>query len=177
MAFSSLPRSPRKSDEQIGEGVDARFVVSFHEHKLADIHAIGNNDRSDERDFAAVDRFSELGTELYEIGLRPLVQSWVTPQVADFMRRAHPGRVSRAMFGDANPFMKGVPGAAAKAAEERKPVDANNPFLFAEKLWATAVINAFDVFRDWRDAAYEAAFLGIYGSPVMIRFAPHKKRS
>src|SRR5208337_1040620 len=54
-------------DEQIGEGVDARFVVSFHERKLTDILAIDNNDRSDERDFAAVERFSELGTELYEI--------------------------------------------------------------------------------------------------------------
>src|SRR5208337_5005652 len=60
-------------DEQIGEGVDARFVVSFHERKLSDILAIDDNDRSDERDFAAVERFSELGTELYEIGARPLV--------------------------------------------------------------------------------------------------------
>ena len=54
-------------DEQQGEGVDARFTVSFHERKLSDILAIDENDRSDERDFAAVERFSELGSELYEI--------------------------------------------------------------------------------------------------------------
>ncbi|HKI13774.1 MAG TPA: DUF3141 domain-containing protein, partial [Roseiarcus sp.] len=143
-------------DEQIGEGVDARFVVSFHERKLSDILAIDNNDRSDERDFAAVERFSELGTELYEIGARPLVQAMMTPQIADLMRRAHPSRVSRAMFGDANPFMKGMRAASAAATAERKPVDAGNPFLFAEKLWAASVGNAFDFFRDWRDAAYEA---------------------
>ena len=156
-------------DEQIGEGVDARFVVSFHERKLTDILAINDNDRSDERDFAAVERFSELGTEFYEINVRPLVQAMVTPQVADLLRRAHPSRVSRAMFGGANPFMKSVLAAADAATEERKPVDPGNPFLFAEKLWAASVVNAFDFFRDWRDAAYEATFLGIYGSPAMIR--------
>jgi hypothetical protein len=92
-------------DEEIGEGADTRFVVSFHERKLTDILAIDNNDRSDESDFAAVERFSELGTELYEINVRPIVQAMVTPQVADFLRRAHPSRVSRSMFGDANPFI------------------------------------------------------------------------
>ena len=156
-------------DEQVGEGVNARFIVSFHERKLADILAIDNNDRSDELDFAAVDRFSELGTELYEIGVRPLVQSLITPQIAELIRRSHPSRVSRAMFGDANPLMKGVKEAAARAGVERKPLDAANPFLFAEKLWSNSVINGFDVFRDWRDAAYEASFLSIYGSPAMIR--------
>ena len=81
-------------DEQIGEGVDARFIVSFHERKITDILAIDDNDRSDERDFAAVERFSELGTELYEIWARPLVQSWITPQVAELLRKTHPARVS-----------------------------------------------------------------------------------
>jgi len=156
-------------DEQIGEGVDAHFHVSFHERKLADIRAIDENDRSDERDFAAVERFSELSTELYEIGVRPLVQAMVTPQVVDLLRKTHPGRVSRAMFGDANPLMKGVRDQAAKALEERRPVDENNPFLFMERLWATSVINALDAIRDWRDAIYEETFLSIYGSPAMLR--------
>ncbi len=156
-------------DDQIGEGVDARFTVSFHERKLSDILAIDNNDRSDERDFAAVQRFSEINTELYEVWARPLIQSWITPQVVDLLRKAHPARVSRAMFGDANPLMKGVRDQAAKALAERQPADKNNPFLFLEKLWAASVINTLDVFRDWRDATYEAAFLGIYSSPLMLR--------
>ena len=156
-------------DDQIGEGVDAHFTVSFHERKLTDILAIDENDRSDERDFAAVQRFSELGTDLYEIWARPLIQSWITPQVADLLRKSHPARVSRAMFGDANPLMKGVPDQAAKALAGRQPADKNNPFLFLEKLWAKSVENTFDLIRDWRDAAYEATFLGIYGSPLMQR--------
>ena len=152
-------------DEQIGEGVDAHFTVSFHERKLTDILAIDNNDRSDERDFAAVERFSELNTELYEIWARSLVQSWITPQVAELLRKTHPGRVGRAMFGDANPFMKSVRDQAARALAERQPADKNNPFLFLEKLWASSVVNTLDVIRDWRDAMYEATFFGIYGSP------------
>lgn len=157
-------------DEQVGEGVDARFLVSFHERKLSDILALDdNNDRTDELDFAAIERLSELGTELYEIHMRPLVQSLVTPQVAEILRRSHPGRLTRAMFGDANPFMRGVK-EAATAADPRKPLDAGNPFLFAEKLWVTSVINALDFFRDWRDTVDESTFLSIYDSPAMIRF-------
>ncbi len=156
-------------DDQVGEGVDARFVVSFHERKIADILAIGENGRSTERDFAAVQRLSELGTELYELGARPLVQAMITPQVAEILRRSHPSRVQRLMFADANPLMGGVRAAAETATRERKPADPASPFLAAEKLWAASVVHAFDLARDLRDALYEASFLAIYGSPVMTR--------
>src|SRR5271166_6526637 len=73
-------------DEQIGEGVDARFLVSFHERKIADILAIDENDRSEERDFAAVARLSELGAEIYELAFRPSVQLMITPQIAKAAR-------------------------------------------------------------------------------------------
>ena len=156
-------------DRQVGEGVDAHFEVSFHERKMADILAIDENDRSDERDFAAVQRFSELGADLYEIWARPLVQAWVTPEVADLLRKMRPGRVSRALFGDANPLMRNVHERAAQAAAERKPADPDNPFLHLEKLWADGVVNTLDAMRDFRDAAYEMTFLGVYGSPTMLR--------
>ncbi len=156
-------------DQQIGEGVDARFTVSFHERKVTDILAIDENDRSDERDFAAVQRFSELGTELYDIWARPLVQSLVTPQLSEALKKTNPARVSRTMFGEANPWMKGVAEQARKAASEGKAAGADNPFLFAEKLWAASIENALDAYRDVRDAMYELTFLGIYSSPVMLR--------
>jgi pimeloyl-ACP methyl ester carboxylesterase len=156
-------------DDQIGDGVDARFLVSFYERKLSDILAIDENDRTDERNFAAVERFSELSTELYEIGVRPLVQAMVTPQVAELLRRTHPARLTRAMFGDANPTMKGVGDRAEKVRAARRPADSNNPFLFMERLWAQSVENTFDLFRDWRDAIYEATFFSVYGSPQMLR--------
>ena len=60
------------------------------------------------------------------------------------------------MFGDANPLMKGVAEQAQKVAAERKPADPNNPFLLAEKLWASSVENTLDAMprlprRDVRD--------------------------
>ena len=156
-------------DEQVGEGVDARFTVSFHERKLTDILAIDENDRSDERDFAAVERFSELGTELYDIWARPIVQSLVTPQLTETLKKTNPVRMGRTMFGEANPLMKGVAEQARKVTAERKAADANNPFLFAEKLWAASIENSLDAYRDFRDAMYELTFLSIYSSPTMLR--------
>jgi hypothetical protein len=155
-------------DEISGEGVHAHFTVSLHERTFADILAYDDG-RADERDFPAVQRFSEFATEFYEIFQRPLIQSLVTKENAEFLRKLHPGRVSRAIFGDANPFMMGVLEAANTLAE-RKPAGPANPFLFMEKVAASSVEFGLDVWRDWRDALYEAAFLNIYGAPLNVRF-------
>jgi pimeloyl-ACP methyl ester carboxylesterase len=156
-------------DDQSGEGVDAHFTVSFHERRLSDILAIDDNDRSDERNFAAVQRVSELGSDLYEIWSRPLVQSFVTPLVAKFLRQTHPARMSRSMFGDNNPLMRGVHDQAARALAERRPAAKSNPFLFVEKIWPESIINTLDFIRDWRDTLNESTFLGVYGSPLLQR--------
>ena len=156
-------------DEVSGEGVHAHFTVGFHDRGFADILAYDDG-RADERDFPAVQRFSEFATDFYEIFQRPLVQPLVTRQGAEFLRKLHPGRVSRAIYGDANPLMRGVPEQAAKALAGRKPADPANPFLFMEKVAASTVEFGLDVWRDWRDALYEAAFLNIYGAPLNARF-------
>ncbi len=66
--------------------------------------------------------------------------------------------------------MKGVAEQAQKVAAERQPADANNPFLFAERLWADKhrAMRSTPI-RDIRDAMYEMTFLGIYSSPAMLR--------
>jgi len=156
-----------KIEEQIGEGVHARFVVSFADRKMADILAIDDNDRSEERHFAAVARLSELGAELYKLNMRPLVQAMITPPLAETLRELHPLRIQRLMFSDRNPLMHTVHGVANRVMEERKPVDRENVFLGFEHLWASSVQLGFDMMRDMRDAIYEAAFLSIYGSPFM----------
>ncbi|MGY3450470.1 DUF3141 domain-containing protein [Bradyrhizobium sp. USDA 4353] len=158
-------------DEQIGDGLDARFHVSFHERKIADILAIDDNDRSEERGFAAVARLSELGAELYDLTARPLVQSIVTDQVAKLMRDAHPARVMRRSFGGDNAATQAIRKAAEEARASRTPAAASNPFLALEQFWAKSVVQAFDVLRDIRDTLYEATFLSIYSSPLMDAIA------
>jgi len=157
-------------EEQIGEGHDAHFRVGFTERKMNDLKAF-DDDRGEERNFAAVARLSELGAELYDLTARPLVQAMVTPQAAAAIRKSHPARVQRLMFSDKNPLMHPVAAAAATARAERKPAAPGNPFLALEKLWAASVLQGMDFMRDIRDTWFETAFLSIYGSPIMNRLA------
>jgi pimeloyl-ACP methyl ester carboxylesterase len=154
-------------EEQIGEGLDARFRVAFQERKVSDILALDKDDRKEERGFAAVARLSELGAELYDLTLRPVVQASVAQPVAAAMRRVHPARLARRAFGKDNPWMRAVPAATGP----RKPADPSNPFLALEKWWVDGAILALDVWRDWRDTIYEASFLSLYGSPWMDTIA------
>jgi hypothetical protein len=156
-----------KIEEQIGEGVHARFLVSFQERKLGDILAIDRDDRREERDFAAVARLSELGGELYELALRPFVQATVTPQLASALRELHPARVQRRVFSDRNPLLKPLAATASRVVSERKPLAGDNPFLDIERLSAAGITQTLDFMRDVRDAFYELTFLSIYGSPLM----------
>jgi pimeloyl-ACP methyl ester carboxylesterase len=155
-------------DEQTGEGVDAHFRVSFRERKMSDLAALDDS-RDDEKMFATVSRLSEMASEFYDMGVRPLVQASVTRQSAEFLRKTNSARVQRRMFADENPAMKLVAQAADAVAKARQPAKADNPFLGLEKIWADSVVQTFDFWRDIRDAAYEMTFFGIYGSPGMIR--------
>ncbi len=154
-------------EEQIGEGVHAHFRVNFAARKVSDILAI-DDDRGDEKNFAAVARLSETAVDAYDLLLRPLVQSVVTPQAAQAFRDGHPARLQRSAFGSANPLMGWVPAAAESARAQRRTAAGDNPLLLAERLWAEGVTQAFDFWRDVRDAMVETTFLTIYGSPMML---------
>ncbi len=156
-----------KIEEQIGEGVDARFLVSFEERKLTDLLALDDNDRTDETGFAAVARLSELAVELYNLSWRPLIQASVTAGSAKMMSAMHPERVSRMMFSSQNLAMRPLQEAAKHIAADRRPADPSNPYLAFEKWWASGLLQTIDFTRDLRDATYEAMFLLIYGSPLM----------
>jgi pimeloyl-ACP methyl ester carboxylesterase len=149
-----------------GEGYETRFVVSFAERKMSDIMALDEN-RADESDFAAVARLSEFSTEFYDMFVRPLVQSAVTPQSAELMRSLHPMRVARRFFSDRNPLMGLIAAATSMVEGKRTPVAADNPFTAAERLAADAVEQALDFARDLRDTGYELAFQAIYGLPML----------
>lgn len=155
-------------EDILGEGDAAHFVVSFRSRTMDDVLNVINHDRSDERDFAAVARLSEMGVHAYETLMRPMVQSVVTPQTAQLMEASHPSRASRRIMADAvNPAMPVVKATAAAVRADRKPVDASNPFLVAEHLMAASITQAMDLMRDTRDAAYELSFISLYGNPFM----------
>jgi pimeloyl-ACP methyl ester carboxylesterase len=153
-------------DQVIGEGVKARFLVSFEERKLDDIRALDDSD-GDEALFAAVARLSELGGDLYDLAVRPMVQACVTPQLADICRHLQPARLQRQLFSDQTPAFRGVAPLAAAVRAERRPAEEDNVFIQAERLCADMVQHSFDVVRDLRDSLYESTFIAIYGSPIM----------
>ena len=156
-----------KIDETEGDEGNEHFFVSFHGRTMQDILTTVENDRAQEQDFTAVARFSELGAKAYDLTLRPVVQSLVTQQSADALRDAHPSRVSRKMFSDANPMLSLLPPAVEWARETRQKATPDNPFLALERLMADSITQSMDLVRDLRDAAYENTFLSIYGTPWM----------
>jgi len=154
-------------DDQQGEGIHARFLVNFQERKIADLAAINDGRRDEEPAFAAVNRLSELGGELYDLCLRPLVQSFVTPQSAAALRDFSPVRLRRGIFSDRNPAMAVVASCAEQIMGRRKSAAPGSAFRQAEELWAALIAQNLDFYRDLRDAWSELAFYGVYGSPLM----------
>ncbi len=134
---------------------------------MADLAVIDDGRREDELAFASVNRLSKLGGELYDLCLRPLIQSVVTPQSAAALRDLNPVRLRRGMFSDRNPAMAPVAAYAQQIVAQRKPIAPDNAFRKAEELAAGLVAQSLDFYRDMRDAWYELVFFGIYGSPLM----------
>jgi pimeloyl-ACP methyl ester carboxylesterase/tellurite resistance protein len=156
-----------KIDETAGDEGNEHFFVSFHDRKMQDILTTVQNDREQEKDFAAVARLSEMGAQTYDMALRPVLQSLVTQQSADALRDSHPSRVSRKLFSDANPLLPMMAPLVEWARDNRQKATPDNPFLAVERLMANSVMQAMDLMRDLRDAAYENTFLSIYGTPMM----------
>ena len=154
-------------DATVGDVGHEHFTVSIHERRLQDILATVENDREQEQDFAAVARLSEFGAQAYALGLRPLVQSLVTPTSAQALRDSHPLRTSRQWFGSSNPLVACMAPAVEWAKAERQPAHSDNPFLALERSLAHSVMLGMDMVRDLRDASQEGLFLGLYGAPWM----------
>jgi pimeloyl-ACP methyl ester carboxylesterase len=154
-------------EDQRGEGIHARFLVNFQERKMADLATIDDGRREEESAFAAVNRLSELGGELYDLCLRPIVQSLVTPQSAAARRKLNPVRLRRGIFSNRTPGMAALASCAQQIIAARKPAAPDNAFRQAEALWVEGVAQIFDYYRDLRDAGCELAFFGLYAAPLM----------
>jgi len=154
-------------ENEYGEGVDKKFSVSFTERRMSDILDLHDNNRNDEHQFAAVARISELNADLYDLFMRPLIQSVVTPEIAQLSRSMHPARMQRGVYSSHNPAMMWLPMVVEMLTEDREKITDDNIFKVVERLWAENINHSLDVWRDIRDACYETSFLCLYGSPYM----------
>ena len=156
-----------KIENEYGEGIDKKFSVSFTERRMSDILYLHNNNRKDEHQFAAVARMSEFNADLYDLFVRPLMQSVVTPETANLYRSMHPVRMQRGVFSSNNPAMSWVPMIAETLRTDATKITDDNIFKMSERIWAENVSHSLDIWRDIRDACYETSFLCLYGSPYM----------
>lgn len=160
-------------EKQIGEGVDAQYVVAIEERSIADLRGLDDG-ADDERPFAVVDRMSRLGADAYEMFVRPAVKAMVTPAFSEAMVKSHPLRMRRTVLSDQNPLVRPVAALADTVRASRKPAAPENPFLQTERLFASMVEKTLTFWTDMADARKELMFYALYANPFMTRLAPPK---
>jgi pimeloyl-ACP methyl ester carboxylesterase len=151
-------------DDLSGEG-KAGFSpkVHFERRGIADILSHDDDGRDDEREFALVDRVSEINSSLYDWTIRPWMRQMINEPIASLLRQAHPFRQERVLWSSLNPALWWLPASAATARRTRKPVPRENPLLAWQDFWAASFEHTLDAWRDIRDAAQEMAFHAVYG--------------
>ena len=134
----------RKSEDTVNSDLaTGEWVMRCEARTLDDIRALGGNDAADERRFATAARVSEINLALYRTFAQPIVRALVKPPVAEWMQRMHPLRLQYELFSDANPMMaRSADGRAG--SQERKPVDADNPFLAMQEKMSRQIVAALD---------------------------------
>lgn len=162
--------------ELVLEDGEDRLHVRLEPRTINDIKALDGT-HQDDAAFAAVSRYSELGLQLYELTLRPFIRSMVTPASADMFFKSQSARTQRVTLSDQNPIMPILGSLAEQVKQNRRPVGANNPFFALQNVWADAVEDAWDLFRDVRDSMREAAFHTIYNSPWMNAIGEEELRN
>jgi hypothetical protein len=156
--------------EMVIEERPDRVHVTFEPRQISDIEALGDGE-AENPEFASVARLSEWSTEAYETLLRPWVRAAVTPAFAQMMTALHPLRQRRRFFSDENAMLSGWSGLADRVREDRHPAPADNPFVQWERLQAAGIEQAWNLFRDVRDAGVELAFHSIWGHPAVQQIA------
>jgi hypothetical protein len=153
------------------ELIDGKYLFKLVPRTLADIGALGENPPEDDLRFATAERISEINLGLYRTLVRPAVRAAVTPASAATLRQLHPNRMRFLLFSDRNPFTAAVEVLAQAVKDDRRPASPDNPLRAYEgavSAWTTAALEAFG---RTRDAMTEAAFLTVYGSPLVQALA------
>ncbi|HUN81361.1 MAG TPA: DUF3141 domain-containing protein [Phycisphaerae bacterium] len=150
------------------------YLVRFESRKMADIRA-QDDTRKDEESFQTVDAVSQWNDTLYKTFISPWVRMMVTPQTAEMLRALHPLRVQHEWFSDKNPLMAPLSAMADAVRDNRRPADAENPFLAFEKIASDTITTALDTFCEARDICSEAMFRWMYGPFGFGAFFPPEK--
>jgi pimeloyl-ACP methyl ester carboxylesterase len=149
------------------ELVSRQWVMRCEARTLADIRALGGNDATDERCFAAAAKVSEANLALYRTFLQPMLRATLPVGAEEWLWKLHPVRLPFEIFGDSNPFMAPLKVLAEWTRKDRQPASADNPYVPLEKSVSRQIAAALDAWRDLRDNFAEQLFWTVYGTPVL----------
>ena len=162
----------RKADAAVNPDLPSGdWIMRCEERTLADIRALGGHEPENDRMFATVAQFSSANLALYRTFAQPFFRGMVNPAMGDWMQRLHPLRVQYEMWSDENPFAGIVKELARIVRENRRPVEAGNPFIKAQEAVSHQIIEALDSWGKLRNCVAESIFLSIFGSPVVQAMA------
>jgi hypothetical protein len=147
--------------------VSGDWLMRCELRTLDDIRALGGNDASDERRFATAARVSEVNLALYRSFAQPVVRALTSAPISEWMQRLHPLRLQYEVLSDANPRAAVLANLAEQVRKQRRPVDADNPFIAIEQNISRQIVASLDAWRDLRDATAEWMFLFTYGNPLL----------
>jgi pimeloyl-ACP methyl ester carboxylesterase len=145
--------------------VQGGYLMTLERRSLKDIRAIGANSPADDRAFATVARLSEINQGLYRTLLGPAVSAAANEPAAEFCRQMHPNRARFRMFADSNPLMAPVAAWAGWVRDNRRPVDADNPFLSFEHTVSASIVETLKAWGKVRDDFMEKLFFATYTQP------------
>jgi pimeloyl-ACP methyl ester carboxylesterase len=150
--------------EKHGEGLEKTFRVTFAERTIPQVMEQCGGDDSD-KPFATVARFSELGTELYDLSLAPFVRAMANQMSAEIMANTNPLRLQRWLQSDRNPAVQPVKVLAEQVRKQRQAASPENPFRQMERFGAGLVTQWWDGVRDVQNALIEWNFHVLWGAP------------
>lgn len=145
-----------------GSGIP-EYSVRFESRRIADIHGDGKPVRDDEREFALVERASEVNSTLYDWFVRPWMRQVINEPTAELMRKSHPFHQQQVAWSSLNPALWWLAGTAAVVRSDRRPARKDNPLLAWQDLFSNQMQDTLNAYRDVRDASQELCFYGVYG--------------
>jgi len=150
-----------------------RYTTVFREIDVEDIR--DGLDDTDRPLFHRAAVVSEVFDRLYRVTARPWVRMAGNPMTAEALRQLHPMRFRAAAWSDRrNPLARAVRTGAEAIRKHRLPVGPDNPFFRMERLNRDLLAVGLNLYKEIRDAAYEASFHLMYGdgNPWMKFFLP-----
>ncbi|MBT8340883.1 MAG: DUF3141 domain-containing protein [Desulfatitalea sp.] len=140
------------------------YTVTFELREMSDILAMDDG-LEDEAAFVPVDAVSRSIDAFYRQWMRPWVQAFVTPWMAESIRQCHPLRLQRTLCSDINPLFWPLGFWASLVKQDRRQVAPDNFFAVLEADFSEYITSMLDIFRDTRDQVQEWTFKALYNNP------------